>query len=76
MATWAAICITTKYHTIPLHSDGPYGRSHVAHSRGSVATQATISIAIITRLSCGHTGGIEWVLIHEHLGYAHVSQWV
>ena len=41
MATWAAICTTTN-HIIPLNSDGPYGRTHVAHSRGSVATQATI----------------------------------
>ena len=28
MATWAAICMTPKWHIIPLHSDGPYGPAH------------------------------------------------
>ena len=48
MATWAAICMTARYHIMPSHSDRPYGRAHVAHSRWSVATQATIGIDIIT----------------------------
>ena len=50
------ICMMARYHIMPSHSDGPYGRAHVAHSRWSVATQARIGIDSITWLTSGHMG--------------------
>ena len=66
MATWAAVCMTVRYHIIPLHSDGPWGP----------LSKATVDIDSFMRLSGGHMGYGKCWYSHEHLRWPHGPQQV